>query len=80
MNNRPPGKWVIDRFEEDWAVLSNVDTLECVNLPISSLPQGTKLGCTMMWQDGKWHDDEVDANDRRKRISERFARIKEANQ
>lgn len=74
--SRPIPKWVIDRFEEDWAVLTNADTHESISLPQTNLPPDIKEGYTVIRQNGKWYLDEADTTARKQRISERFARIK----
>jgi len=76
---RPIPKWVVDRIEEDWAVLENTSTLETINLPIIKLPRGTSPGDTLIRQDSKWYKDAVDTEARAARISERFERIKARN-
>ena len=77
--SRPLPKWVVDRFEEGWAVLDNSDTFESISLPTDGLPAGIKPGDTLVKQNGKWYKDKTDSADRKKRISERFARIKNMN-
>jgi len=66
--------------ENGWAVLENSDTLENINLPLTNLPNDVKPGDTLVRQDGKWYKDDAETAARRKRISERFARIKQKAQ
>ncbi|MCL2225069.1 MAG: DUF3006 domain-containing protein [Defluviitaleaceae bacterium] len=73
---RPAPRWVIDRFEEDWAVLDNSDTRETISLPISHLPKDAKPGTTLIKTDGKWHINEADTAARSARIKDKFARLK----
>ena len=72
-------KWVIDRFEEGWAVLENCETTECEDFPRSEMPKGAKAGSTVYIQDGQWCIDHEDTAARRKRIMEKFNKIKKAN-
>ncbi|MCL2840480.1 MAG: DUF3006 domain-containing protein [Defluviitaleaceae bacterium] len=74
---RPVPKWIIDRIENEWAVLDNSSTLETISLPIKSLPLGVRAGDTLFKMDSKWYKDEADTNARAQDIAERFARIKE---
>jgi len=71
------GKWVIDRFEEDSAVLESTTTLETIALPKADLPKEANPGDTLFMQDGEWQFDHEETEARRKRIQERFRRIKE---
>lgn len=73
---RAPQKWVIDRFEETWAVLENSETYQVISLPIASLPKAIRPGDTLIKQGTKWYKDDAETAAREKRINERFARIK----
>ena len=77
--SRPVPKWVIDRIEDGWAVLDNSDTLESISLPLALLPDGIQPGDTMVRKNSKWYKDDAETSARKKRISERFAKIKAAN-
>jgi len=72
-------KWVIDRYEEDWAVLENMETGEPEDFPRSVMPKGSKPGSTVFMQDGQWVIDHEDTAARRSKIQSRFARIRKAN-
>ena len=74
--SREAPKWVIDRFEDTWAVLENSETHEIISLPISSLPKDVKPGSTLFKHHAKWYVNEADSAAREARINERFARIK----
>jgi hypothetical protein len=77
--NREIPKWVIDRFEESWAVLENSATHEIISLPIASLPKDIRPGSTLVKIESKWYVNEADSIARESRINERFARIKAKN-
>jgi len=69
--------WVVDRFEEGWAVLENAETRETINLPKDGLPRGVKPGDTLRKHHSLgWYLDNAETAARAKRISERFNRIK----
>ena len=74
--SREAPKWVIDRFENSWAVLENSETHEIINLPVSALPKDAKAGSTLFKYENKWYVNEADSAAREARINERFARIK----
>ena len=74
--NRPCPQWVIDRFEEEWAVLENSETHEIISLPIEKLPKGVQPGSTLIRTNSKWYVNEAETAAREARINERFARIK----
>ena len=71
------GKWVVDRFVDGNVVLENIVTLEAIALPKTGLPKGAKPGDTLFMQDEKWLFDHDETKARKRRIQERFSRIKE---
>ena len=77
---RPAPKWIIDRFEEEWAVLQNTATYETISLPISSLPKKIKEGSTLIKIESKWYVNEADSAAREARINELFGKIKAKSQ
>lgn len=68
--------WVIDRFEEGFAVLEDTDSLESLDLPRSQLPTAAQEGHTLKMEDGCYVIDYEDTEARRKRIQEKFSRLK----
>ena len=73
---RPAQKWVIDRFEETWAVLECVETRESITLLISTLPKGSRPGATLVKTGSGWLINEADTRERAENIRERFERLK----
>ena len=73
------GMWIIDRFEEDFAVLENAETLETVSLPRAALPSGAAPGDTLVMADGAWRIDSAETEARKQRIGTMFERIKARN-
>ena len=69
-------KFVIDRIESGFAVLENAQTLENVTIAAAELPKGATSGHTLVNAGGAWQIDHADTAARRKRISEKFNRLK----
>ena len=64
-------KWVVDRFEEDFAVMENTENLSIIAYPVACLPEGTKEGSVL-----KLVLEEAETLTRSKRIEEKFERLK----
>jgi hypothetical protein len=69
-------KWIIDRFEEDNAVLENAATLETIVLAKNELPENARPGDTFVLRNGRWHFDHAETEARYNLIQERFNRIR----
>jgi len=71
-------KWVIDRFEEDWAVLEccDIPNPEPEDFPRSQMPKGAKEGTTVYLKDGAWCIDHEDTAKRKKNILDRWEKLK----
>jgi hypothetical protein len=68
--------WVIDRFEENTAVLENTQTLEAVTRAKDDLPAGVREGDALLQNaDGSFALDRDETNDRTQRIRNRMNRI-----
>jgi len=72
-------KYIIDRFEGDYAVLENPITNEPEDFLKADMPEGAKPGQTVFMQDGKWEIDHEDTAKRHERIKTLFDRIKKKN-
>jgi hypothetical protein len=72
-------KWVIDRFEEDNAVLLHMDTMEPEDFLRKDMPKGARPGHTVYLQDGRWSIDYEDSAARSKKVKSLFEQIKKAN-
>ena len=75
-------KWVIDRFEEDWAVLEQSDIqaeIQMEEIPRHLMPKGAREGTTVYLQDGIWVIDHEDTAARKKDILARWEKLKKAN-
>ena len=69
-------RWVVDRIEEDMAVLEDIDLYRSVTLPLAGLPRGIREG-DVIGKDGPffWIDAE-ETTARSRRIKEKFNRLK----
>ncbi|MCL1882172.1 MAG: DUF3006 domain-containing protein [Defluviitaleaceae bacterium] len=74
--HRQAPKWVIDRIEEEWAVLENTETLESISIPLTSLPKKICEGGTLIKINSKWYLNEAETAARKTRINDRFERLK----
>ena len=69
--------WIIDRIEEDLAVLENTESREIIFHPINKLPKGAKDGDAFI-QEGQSFlpDTSEETAARSRRIREKFLRLK----
>jgi hypothetical protein len=68
--------WIIDRFEENFALLENPETLEIKECPRAELPAGAKEGDVLTEDGGALRLDGDETTARAARIKERFNRLK----
>jgi len=71
-------RFIIDRFEEDFALLENPETLEVKEYPRAKLPKGAKEGDVLTESDGVLSLDSAETEARAARIRERFNRLKKS--
>lgn len=69
-------KYSVDRIENDIAVLEDVTTKEKIELNINYLPKKIKEGTILEKKDDSFIIDEEEENVRRKRIMEKFNKLK----
>jgi len=69
-------RWIIDRFEENVAILENPETLEIKERPRADLPTGVKEGDVLIDDGGVLRLDYAETEARATRIRERFNRLK----
>ena len=69
-------KWVIDRFEEEWAILECIDKDETRDIPRGELPKGAREGQVLLFDGDTWVIDHAQTAARRAMIMEKFARLK----
>ena len=69
-------RWIIDRFEEDFALLEDPETLEIKEHLRTILPEGVKEGDVLIEEHGIWHINKDETEERAARIRERFNRLR----
>ena len=69
-------KYSVDRIENDIAVLEDITTKEKIELNINYLPKKIKEGTILEKKDDSFIIDEEEENVRRKRIVEKFNKLK----
>lgn len=69
-------KYSVDRIENDIAVLEDITTKEKIELNINYLPKKIKEGTILEKKDDSFIIDEEEENVRRKRIMEKFNKLK----
>lgn len=68
-------KYVVDEIIGKIATLENVDDRTRININIDLLPDDIYEGCVLVYNDG-YVIDQSSENERRKRISEKFDKLK----
>jgi len=68
--------FILDRFEENFAVIENVETLELKSIAQTDLPSEAKPGDALFFLDGVWRIDKDETASRKASIEEMFNRIK----
>lgn len=69
-------KYSVDRIENDIAVLEDITTKEKIELNINYLPKKIKEGTILEKKEDSFIIDEEEENVRRKRIMEKFNKLK----
>ena len=69
-------KYSIDRIENNIAVLENLQDKEKREVDISLLPKGSREGSILLFRNDKYELDLDEEELRRKRIMEKFKRLK----
>lgn len=70
-------KYVIDRIEDNIVVCQNLETKEMVEIEKKLLPQNIKDGNVLLFENNEYKLDLDEEQIRRKRIRERFNRLKQ---
>ena len=71
--NKPSSiTYIIDRFENGYAVCENIKTLKMENILISKLPKNIKEGCIIKFENGKYFSDNNLQVKRNKEIQEKL--------
>ncbi len=69
-------KYVIDRFEGNYAVLENLETKEIKDEIRTNLPQETKEGDVLNYECGKYIFDPYETDKRQRDVLKRFQKLK----
>ena len=65
-------KFVIDRFEGEYAVCENIETQEMVDIPIELIPEVAQEGSVLTEENGVFELDLNGEEQRRQRIEEKM--------
>ena len=68
--------YVIDRIENNIAVLENINTREIINIDINLLPKNIKEGNIIKYKNNKYKIDKKEERKRRQSILEKFNKLK----
>lgn len=68
--------YVIDRFEDEFAVCENQKTREMINIPISSIPKEAKEGDCIKLENGIYVIDEEETKKNAERIQRKMDMFK----
>ena len=71
--------YIVDKIEDDIAVLENKDTKEIINVNISCLPSLIKEGSILKYDGSKYYIDNELERKRRQDLLERFKRLRNKN-
>ena len=71
--------YIVDKIENDIAVLENKDTREIINVNISCLPSFIKEGSILKYDGSKYYIDNELERKRRQDLLERFKRLRNKN-
>lgn len=70
-------KFVVDRIEEDIAVLENIEDKQIVNVRLELLPKNVKESDVLKYNDNKYFLDNNEKQARLDRIREKMQMLKE---
>ena len=69
--------YIVDRIENNIAVLENKDTKEIINIPLNSLPTNLKEGNVLRYENNTYILDADEEEKRRQAILEKFNKLKQ---
>lgn len=69
-------KWIIDRIEENIAVLEQPDTKEKKEVATTLLPPSIHEGAILIYQNNQYQLSLIEEEQKRKEIEERFKRLR----
>ena len=65
-------KWVVDRFEGEFAVCQHAETKEMRDIQRTELPEGVREGSVLIRERDRWVLDEEDVKARSERIGKKM--------
>ena len=69
-------KYTVDRIEEKIVILENRQTLEMIEIPRHKLPPSIHEGSIIILKDNQYKEDINEEIEKRKKIEERFKRLR----
>lgn len=69
-------KYAIDRIENNIAILEEITTKEKKEVPTEILPKEIKEGTILIYEEDQYRIDNLEEEQRRKRIMEKFKKLK----
>lgn len=69
-------KYSVDRFENNLAILEDINTKEKKEVPLAELPTPLKEGSILTFKDSEYIIDSEEETKRRERIMDKFKRLK----
>lgn len=69
-------KYIIDRIEDNIAILENQETKEMIDININELPANIKEGNVLIYENKKYYIDVNLEQERKKNILEKFQKLR----
>ena len=69
-------KYIIDRIEDNIAILENQETKEMIDIDINELPANIKEGNVLIYENKKYYIDVNLEEERKKNILEKFQKLR----
>ena len=69
-------KYIIDRIEDNIAILENQETKEMIDIDINELPANIKEGNVLIYENKKYYIDVNLEQERKKNILEKFQKLR----
>ena len=69
-------KYIIDRIEDNIAILENQETKEMIDIDINELPVNIKEGNVLIYENKKYYIDVNLEQERKKNILEKFQKLR----
>ena len=72
--------FTINRFEGNIAILENRETKEMIEVSLSALPPKSKEGDILKWENHKFLYDKEKTNQTKKRIQDKFQKLRKTKE